>query len=199
MPTIFGQRIKKSSFLMNIGAIILAGGKSSRMGQDKGLMLLNNKPMIVHLLNTVKTITNDIIIVSNNAEYAQFGFDVKEDLIKNAGPLAGIYTGLTFSKHNKNIVLSCDVPFVSQKLLHFLIENSVNADVTIPINAEKTHQVIGVYDKSCINIFKDELQHNQLKIKSALNKVTLNVVDANAFSSKEFLNINTPIELNEAQ
>lgn len=184
---------------MNVGAIILAGGKSSRMGQDKGLMLLNNKPMIAHLLATVKNITNDIIIVSNSTEYQQFGIEVREDLIKDAGPLAGIYTGLNFSKHTNNIVLSCDVPFVSRNLLTFLIENSHQYDVTIPENSEKTHQVIGVYNKSCIPIFKAELENNQRKIKLALSKVNLHIVDANKFSQREFMNINTPNELNEAR
>lgn len=180
---------------MKIGAIILAGGKSSRMGQDKGLLLLHNKPMIVHLLDTVRKLTDDVIIISNNSDYLKFELPVYEDLIKDAGPLAGIYTGLTHSKHNKNIVLSCDVPFVSIELLNHLIESSKNYDVVIPTNNNKTHQVIGIYDKTCIPLFKEELEINQRKIKEALKKVRLNVVDANQFSPKDFVNINTPEDL----
>ena len=184
---------------MKIGAIILAGGKSSRMGTDKGLLLLNGKPMIETIINTLKQITTDIIIISNNVAYEGFGIPVYEDLIKNAGPLAGIYTGLKYSTHDKNIVVSCDVPFVSIELLENLFENSKNFDVTIPINNNKTHQVIGVYDKKCISIFKNELDNNQRKMKVALEKINLNVVYANQFDKKEFININTPIELKEIQ
>jgi len=184
---------------LNIGAIILAGGKSSRMGTDKGLLMLNNKPMIGYIIETLLQITNDIIIVSNNNEYAKFNIPIYTDLIKESGPLAGIYTGLIHSKHAKNIVISCDVPFVSVELLNFLIKNSENNDVIIPTNNNKNHQVIGVYDKSCASIFKEELANNQRKMKLALEKVNLKIIDANQFNSKEFTNINTPIELNEIQ
>lgn len=184
---------------MNVGAIILAGGKSSRMGTDKGLLSLNGKPMVAHVMDILKPITDDIIIISNNVAYEVFGVPVYEDLIKDAGPLAGIYTGLKHSKHDKNIVVSCDVPFVSEKLLHYLINSCKNYDVTIPIKNNKTHQVIGLYDKKCVPIFKNELYNNQLKMKVALEKINLNIVDANQFDEKEFINVNTPIELKEIQ
>ena len=180
---------------LNVGAIILAGGKSSRMGADKGLLLLNGKPMVAHVMDTIKQITDDIIIISNNAAYEVFGVPVYEDLIKDAGPLAGIYTGLMNSKHDKNIVVSCDVPFVSEKLLHYLIHSCKNYDVTIPVKNNKTHQVIGIYDKKCMPIFKNELDNNQRKMKVALEKINLNIVDANQFDEKEFTNINTSTEL----
>lgn len=75
---------------MQVGAIILAGGKSSRMGVDKGLMLLNEKPMVQHVIDAVKLVADEIIIVANNKEYKQFGYTVISDEIENAGPLAGI-------------------------------------------------------------------------------------------------------------
>lgn len=165
------------------------------MGTDKGLLLLNGKPMVAHVMDTLKQITDDIIIISNNAAYKVFGIPVYSDLIKDAGPLAGIYTGLKYAKHDKNIVISCDVPFVSVVLLNKLVENSKNFDVTIPIHNNKTHQVIGVYDKKCISIFKNELYNNQLKMKVVLEKINLNIVDANKFDEKEFTNINTSVEL----
>lgn len=184
---------------MKVGAIILAGGKSSRMGTDKGLLELKGKPMVAHVIDAIKFITDDIIIISDKAAYKNFGVPVFEDLIKNAGPLAGIYTGLKNTKHQKNIVVSCDVPFVSEKLLQYLINLCKNYDVTIPVSNNKTHQVIGVYDKKCSEVFKKELDNNQLKMKVALEKINLNVVDANQFDLKEFINVNTPEELKEIQ
>jgi len=184
---------------VKVGAIILAGGKSSRMGTDKGLLELNGKPMVAHVIDTIKQITDDIIIISDRAAYEVFGVPVYEDLIKDAGPLAGIYTGLMNSKHDKNIVVSCDVPFVSEKLLHYLINSCKNYDVTIPIKNNKSHQVIGIYDKKCSTVFKNELDNNQRKMKLALEKINLNVVDANQFEEKEFINVNTPSEFKEIQ
>lgn len=184
---------------LKVGAIILAGGKSSRMGNDKGLSLLNNKPMVAYVIDTIRKITDDVIIVSNQEDYNNFGLPVYEDVIKEAGPLAGIYTGLLHSKNDKNIVVSCDVPFVSVELLNFLIKNSEGFEVTIPVKDSKTHQVIGIYDKKCLAIFKKELDNNQRKMKVALEKVKLNILDANNFDEKEFINVNTPQELKEIQ
>lgn len=184
---------------MEVGVILLAGGKSSRMGADKGLLLVNKKPMIASIIDTVSSISNNIIIVSNKNEYQQFGFPVVEDLIKNAGPLAGIYTGLRYSKAEKNIVLSCDVPFVSGALLRFLIKKSSNVDVTIVKKNNRIHPLIGVYTKNCLPIFEEELTHQQLKVRLALQKVNLNTVNATKFDEHNFININTPTDLKFAK
>lgn len=176
---------------MKITAIILAGGKSSRMGEDKGLMLLNGKAMIQHIIDTVKTLVDDVIIVSNQKGYNKFGYAVYHDSIKNAGPLAGLYEGLTHTKTKKNIVLSCDVPFVNNKVIKTLIENCENTDVVICENENKTHQLIGVYDKSCANFFKEELENNQRKVKLALSKLNTKTINLNHLDNQLFKNINS--------
>ena len=176
---------------MKITAIILAGGKSSRMREDKGLMLFNGKAMIQHIIDTVKPLANDIIIVSNQEGYNKFGYAVYQDSIKNAGPLAGLYEGLAHSKTKKNVVLSCDVPFVNNEVIKVLIENCENTDVVICENGNKTHQLIGVYDKSCANFFKEELANNQRKVKLALSKLNTKTIDLNHLDNQLFKNINS--------
>jgi len=176
---------------MKFTAIILAGGKSSRMGEDKGLMLFDDKPMIHHIINVAKPLVDEIIIVSNNKEYEQFGYPVYEDLIKDKGPLAGIYTGLKYAKTAKNIVLSCDVPFVSEALIQLLLNNCETVDVVIPEKENRTHQLIGVYDKSCVPTFKNELDKDQRKLKLAIEELTYKVVDANHIDAQIFNNINS--------
>ncbi len=176
---------------MEVTAIILAGGKSTRMGEDKGLMKLDGKLMIQYVIDVLKQITNQIIIISNNLEYEQLGYPVFADEIKGKGPLAGIYTGLLNSKTSLNLVLSCDVPYIKTELLEFLIEKSQGYDVTIPEKDGQTHQLIGVFDKSCEEGFKSAIDNNCLKLISAYESLNLNVVDANQFDEKLFRNINT--------
>jgi molybdopterin-guanine dinucleotide biosynthesis protein A len=179
----------------HITAIILAGGKSSRMGQDKGLMLLNGKYFVQHVIDAVSSLASDIIIVSNQSEYEVLGYRVEKDIIKENGPLAGIYTGLVYSQHNINIVLSCDVPLISTKMLEFLLNhNSESYDVTLPSFQNKIHYLIGVYHKRCAEPFMHELRKGQLRVKTALEKVIVNIVNTNHFHAGEFLNINTPQE-----
>lgn len=176
---------------MDLTAIILAGGKSSRMGEDKGLMLFEAKPMIQHIINLVKPLVKHIIIISNNNSYQQFGYPVFEDIIKDKGPLAGILTGLQQSTTAKNLILSCDVPFVNEALLELLLTQADDVDVVIPEKENRTHQLIGVYDKSCIAIIKEELANDRLKLKLAINKLNHRIIDANGIDARVFHNINT--------
>lgn len=176
---------------MKLTGIILAGGKSSRMGEDKGLMLFEDKPMIQYIIEVVKPLVKNIIIIANNKEYEQFGYSVYEDLIKDKGPLAGIYTGLKHSRTEKNLVLSCDVPFVDTNILNLLLDKCSDVDIVIPEKEGRTHQLIGVYDKNCIDTFKDDLDNNQLKMKLAIKKMKFRVVDANNMENKIFNNINS--------
>ena len=179
----------------NRTAIILSGGKSSRMGEDKGLMLLNGKPMIQHVINVVTPLVDEVIIISNQSTYKKFGLKVYEDLIKDKGPLAGIYTGLFYSSSEKNIVLSCDTPYINSALISFLLDNSKGYDITIPENDKTTHQLIGVFSKSCIENFKNCLEKNQLKAITAFESLNLNVVNANHFDKNIFTNINAKSDI----
>lgn len=175
---------------MQLTAIILAGGKSSRMGEDKGVMLFNGKPMIEHIIDTVKPLVDDVIIISNQEGYNTFGYSVYTDLIKDSGPLAGLYTGLTYSNTKKNVVLSCDVPFVTEDVIKELIKNCNNVNGVICENDGKTHQLIGVYDKLCAEFFKNELESGQRKVKLALQKLKFKTINLNHFENKVFNNIN---------
>lgn len=176
---------------MEITTIILAGGKSSRMGQDKGLMLLNGKPMIEYVLDVVKPLSKDILIVANHQEYKKFGLPVFSDEVKDKGPLAGIYTGLKNSATVLNLILSCDVPYISEQLIHLLIENSEGYDITIPQKKGRTHQLIGVFNKKCMDSLKKSLDIDELKLINVYERLNLNVVDVDEMDDKIFTNINS--------
>jgi len=180
---------------MSKTGIILAGGKSSRMKEDKGLMLLDGKPMIQYVIDVLKPLLDEIIIISNNIDYEQFGYPVYPDVIKEKGPLAGLYTGLFHSQSEINIVLSCDVPFVNKDLISFLLDEHQHHQITIPIKDERTHQLIGVFSKSCEVIFGISLEKDELKLLTAFKNLNLNIVDSNHFEAKIFKNLNSPNDL----
>ena len=87
----------------NITGIILAGGKSSRMGSDKGFLKLNDKRFVLYSIEALKPLVSEILIVSDNENYDTFGYKRIEDIIKNSGPVAGIYSGLKASKTEYNL------------------------------------------------------------------------------------------------
>jgi len=180
--------------------IILAGGKSQRMGEDKGLLPYRGKLMVEHVIAQLAKVVDEIIIISNNAEYNQFGYLVFEDLIKEKGPVGGIYTGLTNSSTETNVIVSCDTPHVSHQLLNQLLTCQGNYDVTVPSHNARVHPLIGIYQKKCASIFKSAIDQDQLKLMSVNEQTHLNIVtiDRNLefYDVNLFKNINTPEDLN---
>jgi molybdopterin-guanine dinucleotide biosynthesis protein A len=189
---------------MKFTVIILAGGKSSRMGTDKGLVLMNEIPMIERVIKTVKKAgLSEIIIVSNNTEYKQFGFPVFPDVIPGKGPLGGIYTGLLKSSTVKNLILSCDVPFINETVLKLLIRNGLKSKVTIVKYENRIHNLIGIYDNSLIKDLGEHLISNKLKVGQFIEAHNPNVIDLKIYmpdlDEQILSNVNTMEELKKLE
>lgn len=183
-----------------ITAIILAGGKSSRMKQDKGLMPIQGKLMIEHIIEKVKEVTGSIIIITSDKAYLQFGLPCFADIFSGKGPLGGIYTGLLNSTSQKNLVLGCDTPFLSGHILAALRDRCDTEDALLTEHHGKAEPLCAVYSRSCIPHFRKALEDDILKITGALQglKTVYISFDREAWMTKEiFANINTPEELNE--
>ncbi|MGB0896625.1 MAG: molybdenum cofactor guanylyltransferase [Flavobacteriaceae bacterium] len=182
----------------NITGIILAGGKSSRMGTDKGFILFKNKPFIQHCIDALQSFVDDIIIVSNNKLYDQFNAIRVDDLIENSGPLAGIYTGLHHSKTTTNIVLSCDIPLINTALISTLVQHhTTQVNITYVISNNKQMPLIAIYKKDCLPVCLQLLNANERRLKTLLKSVTTNAVTLDETLQKHTVNINTLNELNK--
>ena len=183
-------------FKNNITGIILAGGKSSRMGTEKGLIIYKNKPFVEHIIEAMSPLVDNIIIISNNKAYESFGFKCYEDLIKNTGPLAGIYTGLRYSKTDNNLIVSCDIPLIKTAVLQKLIDQKNDTSEVIQLQSQgKNMPLIALYKKSCEVIFMEELYQNQKKVQKALKKCNVKTVLIDGSLEKVTANINTPEDL----
>jgi len=184
---------------MQATGIILAGGKSSRMGEDKGLVLLNGKPMIQYVIEALKEVVSNIIIISNNASYNKFGVPVYSDIIKYKGPVGGIYTGLYHSTTELNFCISCDVPMISSDFILWLLKRSGNASITLPMYKDKIHQMIGVYSKQVLSNFKESTEKEHLKLSQVNKDMACEIIDIEKeyanFDELIFSNINTKNEL----
>ncbi len=172
------------------------------MGEDKGLMNLGGQPMIAYVLEVLKPLSQRMIIVSNHADYKQFGLPVYQDEHSDKGPLAGIYTGLLHSDHHHNIVVSCDTPFLSGNLLKHITSLAGGFDVSIPRHIGGTEQLMGVYTKACLPTFKQCIESNRLKIKEANELMNYQeiLIDSSLpfYDPKIFMNINSQQDFQKA-
>ena len=181
----------------NITGIILAGGKSSRMGSDKGFLTLNGATFISLIIEAIKPLVNDIIIVSNNVAYDQYGYKRVDDLIANAGPLAGIYSGLNHSETNRNLVLSCDVPSIKTFVLEKLIQSkNSNFDIVQLQSQNKTMPLIALYKKQCMGTFLGLLQNGERRLRFAVEQLNTKTIMLNVEFDQLVKNINTVEQLN---
>lgn len=185
-----------------ITGYILAGGQSSRMGEDKGLKLFHGKPLIQKVIDTMVLAFENVVIVSNNKDYHQFGLEVIEDKIKNSGPAGGIYTALQHTNTEKNFITSCDMPFITAEAIQFILKNSASNAISIPLFQNKLEPLFGVYPKACLPDWKASIEKGTFKLTElakvfGLNKIVVDEIPV--FSEKHFQNINTLDDFNSAK
>ncbi len=184
----------------DITGIILAGGKSSRMGTDKGLLKLSSKPFIQYSIDALQPLVSEIIIVSDNPDYNAFGYKRIEDDIKNAGPVSGIYSGLKASLSSFNLVLSCDIPLIKTEILQELINGVDDVSEIIQIESNgKAMPLIALYKKDCENTFYRVLQSGERRLRFAVNQCKVKSILLNANAYNTTMNVNTKEELKQIE
>lgn len=193
-------RRKQKRFAMEkkVTGIILAGGKSSRMGEDKSFLPVCGRPLIAIVIETVSALFKNLIIITNQpALYKKYSARIEADTIKDCGPLGGIYTGLRASKTQHNFVCACDMPFLNKKLIQYILENAENYDMVLPYYHGRYQPLCALYAKSCLRPIGAELQKGNLKITNLLKRVRVKIVSEDEIKALDpeglsFVNINTP-------
>ena len=195
--------------------IILCGGQSRRMGQDKGSLIIKDKPMIKYILSTLNNEMDEVIIVLNDIEridkYMEFidpqdyNYELifTEDKIKNKGPISGILTGLENISTDYAIVFPCDNPFVTKKTIQTLFnEIEENIQAVVPYHDDKnklktSEPLHSIYNKNIVPIIKDLILKDSLHIKGAIEKIDTKfvLIDNKKILKKEFRNLNRPEDI----
>lgn len=179
----------------NITGIILAGGKSSRMGSDKGFLKFDGKPFTQYAIDALKPFVNSILIVSDNPDYDVFNLKRIPDFIKNAGPLAGLYSGLNASKTQYNIVLSCDIPLINHNIIKILLNHiNTKTDVVQLQSKNKKMPLIAAYKTSCKQKCLELLNQNERRLQIAVEQLKSKTVVLDKTLDNFTKNINTPSE-----
>ena len=182
----------------DLSAIILAGGKSSRMGRSKALLLFDGKPLIIHIVRTLERFFSDIVIVAAaGQELPPLPMTLVRDEVAYQGPVGGIYYGLKAASRDVCFVTSCDVPFLNLPLISYLISQISDYDVVVPYYQERFQPLHAVYRRSVVPLLQEQLRRGELRPISLYKKVRtrevredeIRVFDPEGLS---FLNMNTP-------
>ncbi len=181
--------------------IVLAGGKSQRMGEGKASLKIGGKQVIELILEKLRVAFDDVLIVGNsNFIYPLSQVGVLADAILGKGPLGGIYTGLLNSKSEYNFFCACDMPFLNIDLLKFIISEIDASDAVIPMVRGFVEPLHAIYSKRCLPAIKNCLENGDLKIKNFFPEVKCKYIPEIEIrkydpSLHSFLNLNTPATL----
>ena len=193
---------------MDISCIVLAGGKGLRLGRDKVAVTFGNRSLLQWVISCLTFLNSDIIIVTAEKEPLTQNIDYPKlrtvsDIYPGRGPLGGIYTGLVASDSFCNLVVACDMPFLNQALLRYMIQGSANFDVVVPRLSDKFEALHAVYSKGCLAPIEYLLKQDNLKIIELFKLVKVRYVETEEIDRFDpnhlsFFNINTEADLKTA-
>jgi molybdopterin-guanine dinucleotide biosynthesis protein A len=187
---------------------ILAGGSSNRMGQDKALMPLLGRPLILRTLQRLSPIADEIILSTNApADYAFLNIPILPDLQLGQGALGGLYTVMNAAKNPYVAVVACDMPFANQALFEYELEFilKTEADVVIPSTPDGLEPLHAIYQReACLPVIQSALQAKRYKLTGWLHQVNVQLIPPEVIlqfdpTGLAFRNLNTPEEFTLAE
>jgi len=192
-----------NAMISDISAYILAGGKSSRFGENKALYNYEGTPLVQRVVRTVHAVIPRIGIIANQPElYSFLDLPVYTDIIPGLGPLGGIYTALRRSSTPYVFIAACDMPDISPDVIRYMISLAENHDVTIPWNDNFYEPLHAIYSRSCLGTIERMIERDERRVSAFLEieavstrKVLFDEISAIADPSSIFRNINFKADL----
>jgi len=194
---------------LDISCIVLAGGKGLRLERSKTLERVGNKTLLQRVVSCLSVYNSEIIIVTaREKSFSQIGdypkLRVVADIYQGKGPLGGIYTGLEASNSFHNLVVACDMPFLNQSLVSYMMRLSDNFDLVVLRLGKLVEPLHAVYSKNCLAPIEGLLKQGKLSIMQLFPLVKARYVEADEidrFDPKHlsFFNINTEADLKRAR
>jgi len=194
---------------LDIGSIVLAGGRGLRLGHEKALETVGNRRLIQRVVFSLSFFDSDTIIVAGAKQFSRQFTDypklrIVADIYPDKGPLGGIYAGLAASNSFYNLVVACDMPFLNQALLNYMVQISDGFDLVVPRLGNMVEPLHAVYSKGCLAPIESLLKQGNLKIHELFNLVKVRYIEVkeiNRFDPEHlsFFNVNTKADLEMAR
>lgn len=185
---------------VEIEAFVLAGGKSRRMGRDKGLVPVNGKPMISYVLETLKKIKLPVKIIANNAEYEKFELPVCRDVVEEKGPMGGLWTAFHYSEAEVVLLMGCDMPFINPEAINLLLKAADGENITAALVKHRINPLFATYPVHLKESVQNSIASEELKMTDFILRNPHTLVPSVAQEMPWcFRNINNEQELKEAE
>ncbi|MBN2500552.1 MAG: molybdenum cofactor guanylyltransferase [Anaerolineales bacterium] len=193
--------------MVELSVVLQAGGKSSRMGQDKALLPFMGTTMLGYILKQVKGLGDETFIITNQPQYyGDFAYPLFNDVIPDVGALGGLYSAVYHARCAHVFVLGCDMPFVKRGLLDYMLGLTPDFDVVIPRLEPNgfAEPFRAIYKQSCLGPIKTAIDSGQRKVISFFNAVDVRYVESAEIERfdpehRSFFNVNTPEDFSRAE
>jgi molybdenum cofactor guanylyltransferase len=189
-----------------IAGFILAGGESSRMGVDKGLLEIGGVAVILRTARVVESVAGSACVVGGMELYRRLGLRAIADDWPGAGPLGGIATALRASAAEWNLIVACDLPYLTRAWLEFLVQRAgaSAADAVVPMNERGAEPLCAMYHARGEAAIRGALEEGTRKVTDGLARVRVEYLEPaewKCFDSEGLLfkNMNTPADYEEAK
>jgi molybdenum cofactor guanylyltransferase len=189
-----------------IAGFILAGGESSRMGHDKALLELDGVPMIVRTARLIESVAGAPLVIGSAETYQPLGLCAIRDDWPGAGPLGAIATALRASERAWNLIVACDLPYLTREWLTFLVSRAVSsaADALLPMNDPGPEPLCAMYKKTCEAPVWLALDRGVRKVTEGLSHLHVEYMERSEWKRFDsggllFKNMNSPADYDEAK
>ncbi len=194
---------------MRAGGIVLAGGRSARLGHDKLTEVFGGRTLVEKVVECVASLVDEVVIVTAGdramPEFEEMSsVRVVTDLFPGKGPLVGLYTGLKQSRSDLNLVVAGDMPFLNVSLLRHMLDLADGYDVVVPRIGDTVEPLHAVYASSCLPRIETMLADDELSVYRLIPRLTARYVDEDEVAAidperRSFFNINTEDDLRRAR
>ncbi len=192
---------------MENSVVILAGGKSSRLGKDKSFLLVDGQPLVARVVEKLSLLSDDLVVVTNNpVRYEPLALPARlvPDERRGEGSLMGLYSGLKAARHSQVLAVACDMPFLSLPLLRYMLPLAEGHDVVIPRVRGYLEPLHAVYSTTCLPAMARLLAEGQHQIIAFFHEVQVRYVEEDEVDRYDphhlsFINVNTPEDWERVQ
>ena len=193
---------------VGVSGIVLAGGRSRRLGRDKAIEPFDGKPLLHRVVDRLADVVDETVVVVADMEQAERlplhgSTRVVVDAYPDCGSLGGIFTGLSAASADWGLVVACDMPFLDRRLLRHILDQRAGHDAVVPVLGGRPEPTHAAYSKACLPPIERRLRAGELKIAGFFDDVNgrqvpeaeVDDIDPEHLS---FLNVNTPDDLERA-